>query len=136
MYNWYAVSDPRNLCPIGWHVPSDVEWNILIGYLDPNYEPFPNTNLTILQSEIAGGKMKSTGMQYWVNLDQDATNDSGFSGLPGGSSVEFNGYNAVWWSSSPGDKGFACARYLYLSSILYRNFYYRYYGFSVRCLKD
>jgi hypothetical protein len=39
LYNWYAVADPRNLCPTGWHVPTDGEWNVLIGYLDSVYDP-------------------------------------------------------------------------------------------------
>ncbi len=69
LYNWFAVADQRNICPTGWHVPSDVEWITLTDYLGGE--------------SVAGGKMKSTAI-YWQSPNQDATNESGFSGLPGG----------------------------------------------------
>jgi uncharacterized protein (TIGR02145 family) len=53
LYNWYAVADPRNLCPTGWHVPSNTEWTSLFEYLGG--------------STVAGGKLKTTGAQYWSN---------------------------------------------------------------------
>jgi len=70
LYNWYAVDDSRNICPCNWHVPTDAEWTTLIDYLGGE--------------GVAGGKMKSTGTQYWLSPNTDATNESGFSGLPGG----------------------------------------------------
>jgi uncharacterized protein (TIGR02145 family) len=79
LYNWYTASDARNVCPTGWHVPSDDDWSTLINYLDPNADGgnvIPNT---------AGGKMKSTGQQYWNSPNIGAINESGFAGLPGGS---------------------------------------------------
>jgi uncharacterized protein (TIGR02145 family) len=91
LYNWYAVSDPRHVCPSGWHEPTDGEWTTLTDYLGGE--------------SVAGGKMKSTGLQYWISPNTDATNESGFSGLPGGSRFslgEFSniGLNGMWWSSS------------------------------------
>ncbi len=100
LYNWYAVADPRNVCPAGWHVPTDAEWNTLVGYLDPN------NGYNGKYSWTAGGKMKSTGTQYWNPLNKGATNESGFSGLPGGNRSSnvgsFNGlgYTGSWWSAS------------------------------------
>jgi uncharacterized protein (TIGR02145 family) len=100
LYNWFTVADVRNVCPIGWHVPSDSEWNTLIGFLDPLYNP----NISGLQSEIAGIKMKA-GLS-WETSDFGASNESGFSGLAGGSrsynqgdflSIGAGGY---WWSST------------------------------------
>ncbi len=89
LYNWYAVNT-NTLCPIGWHIPSYADWTALIDFLGGE--------------SVAGGKMKSiTG---WSPPNTDATNISGFSGLPGGlrlydfsyfSSVDIGGY---WWSSS------------------------------------
>ncbi len=128
MYNWYTVVDSRNLCPTGWHVPSDAEWTTL-------------TN-TLGGEGIAGGKMKSTGTQYWLSPNTGATNESGFSGLPGGlrndDGAFFNlGNYGGWWSSSQDDA--TIARYRYLdyyfanangSSNLKAN------GFSVRCVRD
>jgi uncharacterized protein (TIGR02145 family) len=70
LYNWYAVADPRHVCPTGWHEPTDGEWTTLTDYLGG--------------AAVAGGKMKTTGLQYWISPNTDATNESGFSGLPGG----------------------------------------------------
>jgi uncharacterized protein (TIGR02145 family) len=93
LYNWYTLNPVtngnRNVCPVGWHVPSDVEWNMLIGYIDPLYDPNPSGGG---QSWVAGSKMKSTGNQYWYSNNSDATNESGFSGLPGGYRSEGSAY--------------------------------------------
>lgn len=139
LYNWFAVSDPRLLCPIGWHVATDAEWSILINHLDPNADG-GNFN-----PNSAGSQLKSTGSQYWLNLNQDATNGSGFSGLPGGFRQEYGAFNNIgsngyWWSSTIAeeiDPIFIWARSIgsgvgdatrYLNGK--RN------GASVRCIKD
>jgi uncharacterized protein (TIGR02145 family) len=97
-YNWYAVSDARELCPNGWHVPTYQEWSTLVNYLDP----VSNGGLEI---STAGGKMKSTGAEYWHNPNTDATNESGFSGLANGQVSEGGlimdiGDFGIWWTSS------------------------------------
>jgi uncharacterized protein (TIGR02145 family) len=136
LYNWFAVTDPRNVCPTGWHVPTDAEWSILINYLDPNADGgnnFPNT---------AGGKMKSTGTQYWINPNQDASNESGFSGLPGGNRDDVGGFgsmhnNGWWWSSTEYTSTNGWARYIdYPNGSVGRPNYIKQDGFSVRCLRD
>ena len=128
LYNWYTVADPRNVCPTGWHVPTDAEWTTLTDYLGGE--------------SVAGGKMKSTGTQYWESPNTDATNESGFSGLPGGFRNYFGtfnsiGYDGYWWSST--EVGTFDAWY-------YNLYYYdggvsrtnngKEDGFSVRCLRD
>ena len=128
LYNWYTVADPRNVCPTGWHVPTDEEYTLLTDYLGG--EP------------VAGGKMKSTGTQYWLSPNTDATNESGFSGLPGGyrnygGSFNDVGYSGNWWSSS--ELGtlsawFRCLDYEYGGVI--RETDGKTIGFSVRCLRD
>jgi uncharacterized protein (TIGR02145 family) len=129
LYNWYAVDDSRNVCPTGWHVPSDAEWTVLSDYLGGE--------------AVAGGKMKSTGTAYWFTPNTDATNESGFSGLPGGPRYDdgtFNdiGYGGYWWSSSEYvAAGYAWGRGLYYSSgDVGRTDYSKPSGFSVRCIKD
>jgi uncharacterized protein (TIGR02145 family) len=70
LYNWYAISDARKICPVGWHVPDDFDWAKLITYLGG--------------SDDAGGKMKETGTLHWNLPNTGATNTSGFNGIPGG----------------------------------------------------
>jgi uncharacterized protein (TIGR02145 family) len=141
LYNWYAVSPStngnKNICPTGWHVPSDAEWTVLTDYLGgAGY---------LGGSGVAGGKMKST--QYWESPNYDATNESGFSGLPGGSRQNggtFNaiGYGGYWWSSTESGSyspttNFAYGRYLGSNDSNVYNFDSgEQAGFSVRCIKD
>lgn len=128
LYNWYTVADPRNICPTGWHVPSDAEWTDLSDYLGGEV--------------IAGGKMKSTDTQYWTSPNIDASNESDFSGLPGGRRYDFGtfvqlGGYGLWWSSTEDNGPTAWSRGLgYDYGNLYRYSNGKQSGFSVRCLKD
>jgi len=96
LYNWFAVTSTNNLCPEGWHVPTDSEWGTLENLLGQN------------QGNCcfgAAGKMKNTGTNYWENDFFGATNASGFSALPAGfvlSGQDFLGLGrfATFWSSS------------------------------------
>jgi len=89
LYNHFSVSDIRNVCPAGWHVPSLEEYNLLFDYLGG--------------TEFAGGKLKSTN--GWDAPNTGATNESGFNALPGGvTQTPGNwysiGWNALFWTSS------------------------------------
>jgi uncharacterized protein (TIGR02145 family) len=139
LYNWYTVDDPRNVCPNGWHVPSESEWNTLIGYLDPSLDALGEISLT------AGGMMKSTGVQYWSSPNQDATNVSGFSGLPGGvragaagaSFFLFIGEQGWWWSSTDYAPTNAWTRLMrYADGEVVRDADVKTSGNSVRCLRN
>jgi len=90
LYNWHTVNT-GNLCPTGWHVPSDEEWTTLITYLGGD--------------TLVGGKLKDTGTTFWESPNEGATNETGFSALPGGyrsSSGSFHGIRvgSDFWSSS------------------------------------
>lgn len=119
-YNWYAVNDPRGLAPIGFHVPSDEEWEQLIDECGGN--------------KIAGYHLKSKNK--W-----NGSNTSGFSGLPAGFRYDFGifnllGYGGYWWSSSP-IGGLAVNRNLNSGySYVYRSNDFPQGGFSVRLIKD
>jgi uncharacterized protein (TIGR02145 family) len=145
LYNFYAVADPRELCPTGWHVPSDSEWNVLVKFLDPQAD----TTGIGFQSSIAGGFMKTagdlqSGTGLWEAPNTGATNSSGFSGLPGGYRLNFGFYNNVgflgyWWSSTPRSTLNAWSRSLdYDDGGVTRgdNASLKRSGFSVRCLRD
>ena len=127
-YNGYAVADSRNICPTGWHVPTDAEWTLLTDYLGGE--------------SIAGGKMKSTGTQYWQNPNTYATNESGFSDLPGGARDNGGlcygiGLNGFWWCASEVNAYGAYYRLLYHDyGNVYKSDALMGNGFSVRCLRD
>ena len=90
LYNWYALTDARGLCPAGYHVPADGEWAVLGTQLGGD--------------TIAGGKLKSTGTieqstGLWYAPNTGATNSSGFSGLPAGYRINYGTfYSMVQWS--------------------------------------
>jgi uncharacterized protein (TIGR02145 family) len=133
LYNWYACVDARELCPSGWHVPTDADWTVLSDYLGGE--------------AIAGGKMKTLGMSdsatgLWSAPNSGATNSSGFSGIPGGyrmlqgpySNLEFIGY---YWSSSDFVTLSTYYRYIIYDDVdLTRVTGAKGNGFSVRCLRD
>jgi uncharacterized protein (TIGR02145 family) len=125
LYNWTAA---QSACPSGWHLPSDAEWTTLTTYLGGE--------------SVAGGKMKEAGESHWTSPNTGATNESGFTALPGGyraSNGLFRhiGIYGSWWSSTESSTDCAWVRHLnYLSSYVDRNDYNKDYGFSVRCLRD
>jgi len=125
LYNWYVVQTEK-LCPDGWHVPSDAEWRILTTFLGGVY--------------VAGGKMKETGTAHWNEPNTGATNESGFTGLPGGLRVNGfsrNGTQGFFWSST--EDSSADAFYRELSSSHFRverDYDNKRWGFSVRCVRD
>ena len=126
LYNWFAVNDPRGLTPEGWHVPSDDEWTKLTDYLGGD----------------AGGKLKEKGATHWESPNTGATNETGFTALPGGSrdyngSFSSIGYYGRWWSATEGSATSAWGRSMsfYFSGV-YRFYDYKEVGFSVRCVRD
>jgi uncharacterized protein (TIGR02145 family) len=129
LYNWYAVNDPRGLAPQGWHVPSDAEWTIL--------------ETTLGGSSVAGGKMKEAGTLNWTTPNTEGNNNSGFAGLPGGIRGPFSGSfvdvgtAGWWWSASENNTTTAWYRFLfYANSSISRGNFFKYNGYSVRCIRD
>jgi len=128
LYNYYAVADRRNLCPEGWHVPSKSEWLALEAYLGGR--------------AMAGGKMKETGSAHWHAPNIAASNECGFSGIPGGGRAQLGwfgeiGEYATWWSSSAEDSDYAWHWGVSRVSIAAKaNPGHKASGFSVRCLRD
>jgi uncharacterized protein (TIGR02145 family) len=126
LYNWFAVNDPRGLAPEGWHIPSDSEWVELEHFLGG--------------SGIAGGKMKVKGNIHWHSPNRGATNESGFSALPGGNRVDmFNnlGSKSSFWSSTEDNISVAWTRSLSKDDTnINRSYEYKGIGFSIRCVKS
>ena len=147
LYNWYAVQDDRNLAPQGWHVASDADWSVLGKYIGSN-------------EFNSGLKIKETGYRHWVSssISRPATNETGFTALPGGIRLDNSGVPqkgafsniglfAYWWTSTEvtsekawvgrldfaggfhsGGDSNSCESNLYC--------YDKNYGLSVRCVKD
>ena len=128
LYSWNAAV---NACPSGWHLPSTSGWNILTEYLGGN----PGN---------AGGKLKEAGTSHWLSPNSGATNESGFTALPGGirysnGTYEFNTQKAYFWSSTETSSTTAFPISLYYNLSAFGNEFSRddkVNSMSVRCIKD
>jgi uncharacterized protein (TIGR02145 family) len=138
LYNWPAAmkgaassnanpSGVQGVCPAGWHLPSNAEWNQLTHYLG---------------SFMAGDKLKESGTVHWKGRNYGATNSSGFTALPGGYRYDylifgFIGYYGRWWSATEFLPDKAWKRGLsYNTSNVFRDYNNKEFGFSVRCVRD
>ena len=151
LYNWFAVVDIRNIAPVGWHVPTDVEWKNLELFLGMDQDDINIYSTSNPRGTDEGSKMKSigtieegTGLWYTLGLDvPDATNESGFSAIPAGGrglmdgKFNFLGYSTYFWSTTEYDSSLAIIRALgFDNSRVHRYRYNKRYGLSVRCVKD
>jgi uncharacterized protein (TIGR02145 family) len=133
LYNWLAVDDERNICPESWYVPSDDDWQQLVDYLG-GYE-------------IAGGKLKETGYTHWNAPNYGATNETGFTALPGGRRqtssdilIDFVDIGMIgnFWTSSPSPNS-EYGWFWFVWAIhgeATRSDYDKNNGMSVRCIKN
>ena|SRR5690554_6868095 len=130
LYDWETACD---VCPDGWHLPSDDEWTELTDYLGG--------------ANIAGDKLKATGTieagtGLWYDPNTGATNETGFTALPGGyrylhGAFDNVGGNGSWWSATEDGTPYALYRYMYYDySYVSRSYSTKVLGFSVRCLRD
>jgi uncharacterized protein (TIGR02145 family) len=135
LYNWYAATDSRKLCPVGWHVPTDTEWTNLIQYIDPASSAVSNG------SSFNAAKKLHANSPLWTPFNY-GTDDYGFSALPGGTTgtgtFEKVNTQAFFWSDTEYDINFAWYRGMDTPSlVVFREKTYRkQMGASVRCLKD
>ena len=133
LYNWHAVADNHNIAPIGWHVPTDSEWTTLINYLGGE--------------SIAGGKLKEIETTHWAAPNLGATNETSFTGLPGGYRSDINSsFNLLnsyggWWSNTQSNTN-SSTNYAWYRSMNYnesnvgRGSGEKKRGYSIRCIRD
>jgi uncharacterized protein (TIGR02145 family) len=127
LYNGYAVNDTRNICPIGFRIPTRAEFTTLN---------------TFLSASTAGGKLKEAGTSHWNAPNTGATNSTGFTGLPSGymgdagSSANILTQGYFWTSTSNGSTNYI--RYLRSSDALFTEStaFALEGGISVRCIKQ
>jgi uncharacterized protein (TIGR02145 family) len=128
LYNFAAVATYK-LCPTGWQVPSESEWDTLITFLGGDL--------------VAGGKLKETGTSHWNSPNTGATNETGFTALPAGGMLygtfQQMGTNGYWWSRKQqtlAEPESFYERLDYNLSNSYGSIQNGWYGLSIRCLKD
>jgi uncharacterized protein (TIGR02145 family) len=129
LYTWYATTDPRKLCPTGWHIPTDAEWTTLENKLGTYTE--------------AGSRLKEDGTTHWnPSYNKDATNESCFSGLPGGYRAATGTFFLLrdegrWWSATESETAAAWSRTLNASGpTVARPGSDKKSGLAIRCIKD
>jgi uncharacterized protein (TIGR02145 family) len=117
-------SKHKGICPAGWHIPSDAEWDVLMDYVGG--------------SSTAGTKLKATS--GW-----NGTDEYGFSALPGGYGYSFSdggfsnnnvSHRSLWWSATEGDANYAYSRDMSVGANVDRINYDKSYLYSVRCVQD
>lgn len=133
LYNWYAVEN-GGLCPIGWHVPTNTEWSDLLDYVG---------GISTAGGRLRGTRTEPDAHPRWNSPVLGAYDVYGFSAYPGGGLADWDGaiietgFAGYWWSSSVADvlnSFFAVTYYTHESmSVSYAK---KWYGFSVRCIKD
>jgi uncharacterized protein (TIGR02145 family) len=137
LYNWPAAmngaassttnpSGKQGVCPTGWHLPSDEEWIQLIDYLGG--------------TSLAGSKLKEIGTTHWTCPNNGATNETGFTALPGGEmGAPFYNVKSTgsWWTATATSSNYAKSRSMsYYNSNVGSYSESKYNGFSVRCVRD
>lgn len=141
-YNWFAVNTGK-LCPSGWHVPTDEEWKVMEMYLGITRE---EADAMGYRGTTAGSAIKESGTINWVAESVFASNESGFTGLPGGSLGLFEqifdgeGIIGLWWTDTefspyPGSWGY-CRWVFCNASFITRIEFEKRNAINVRCIKD
>jgi uncharacterized protein (TIGR02145 family) len=119
IYNWYTIADGRNVCPAGWHVPSDLEWNALTTFLSGEKGPGG-----VLPGSVA---MNQTLFRFLPE---------GFRGYDG----EFTGIGyggGGWWSATEGTAETAFYRGVNYNTVSRQHMEGRKsFGYHIRCIKD
>jgi uncharacterized protein (TIGR02145 family) len=139
-YNWFAASDARGLCPLGWHVATDLEWKDLESALGMPASELDGLGLLRGTDQNVGGKLKA--LQTWNSPNAGATNESGLgltgsgqrTGIGGGfTSLSTAGY---WWTST--ENGTDALFRTMITSIqgIVRDAFPKQNGFCVRCVLD
>ena len=156
LYNWPAAmhgvtsssavpSGVQGVCPTGWHLPSDAEWTVLTDYVSSQSEyTCGGVNDYIAKALASTSWWESSNCECCPgNQSVTANNASGFGAVPAGgywgSGVDEAGYYAGFWSSTENGSRNAYNRGLNYSNAYVGNNYNEYYkfsGFSVRCLRD
>lgn len=129
LYTWFAVFDARHLAPAGWHVPTDAEWTVLVKFLGGN--------------KAAQARLKEAGTNHWKEPNAGATNESGFTALPGGNRWDTGRFLGLgefthWWTATEHDSERAYRVMLKKDGPVpnFRGYADKKLGWLVRCVRD
>ena len=156
LYTWYVATDSRNVCPIGWHVPTDAEWTTLTDYLIKNGYGYGGgyKGMDIAKSMAATSGWVADEIPGSAGNNQASNNSTGFTALPSGGRLEdgnfYNiGHVACWWSTTETGGFMQCLSGVFVNAQggVFRDIYHDYcyvnsysnnthYGMSIRCLKN
>jgi uncharacterized protein (TIGR02145 family) len=133
MMEYSNIEGAQGICPDGWHLPTWNEWWNMIYYVGEN----------IGECCEPGGKLKESGYEHWVEPNTGATNETGFTALPGGSFLSGNaysymGYTGKFWSSRefyPTTRAGSFSLAYDTESIMSSTVTNKFNEFSVRCIK-
>ena len=140
LYNGYAVADDRGLCPNGWHVPTDLDWQLLEIELGMSQEEAQSYGY---RGSNEGTKLKTTFGWDTAGAETNGTDQTGFSALPGGfvsySGSHVAGYAGLWWCQT--NYEFYAGHRVYRALIgdseqIFKGSEDEWHGYSVRCIKD
>ena len=156
LYTWYVATDIRNVCPTGWHVPTDAEWTNLTEFLIKNGYGYGAgyKGMDIAKSMSATSGWVADDIPGSVGNDQTSNNSTGFTAFPSGGRLEdgnfYNiGHIGCWWSATESTGFMQCLSGVFVNAQggVFRDIYHDYcyvnsysnnthYGMSIRCLKD
>ena len=154
LYNWFTV-ETGNLCPVGWHVPTNAEFEELVFYMAENGYNYDGSIYTGNDIDEAGSKIGKSlavpsgwlaptyGLEWSIGKDQHLNNSSGFNGIGADGRYLYGGvffdpgYLCNWWTSTPFDADYSWTFFMYTEeAALFKTWYFKEGGYSVRCIKD
>lgn len=139
LYNWEIAQE---VCPEGWHLPSDEEWMEMESFLGMPEDQLDRSGIIRGQEANVGGNLKEIGYTHWKEPNEGAINESGFSALPGGylnveNSFSSIGGTAYFWTSSNEDDYYILCRLLHsYGGIVTRKKIEKDVALSIRCIKN
>jgi uncharacterized protein (TIGR02145 family) len=126
LYTGFAI-EASQLCPTGWHIPTDDEWGILIDNLGG--------------MNVTGGKLKEAGLEHWSEPNTHASDSTGFDARPAGlrnadGTFSMPGQNVYYWSSTPSNANLWGYSLHFDDGSISRDRSSEKAALSVRCIKD
>jgi uncharacterized protein (TIGR02145 family) len=137
LYNWYSVNTGK-LAPKGWHVPTDEDWTILENYVAAN----TGTSGSVAKALASTTNWAASTHNGDIGNNVTINNSTGFTALPGGERYFIGNFYGIgeyelWWSSNDSTIYLAYNSYLcFDDSGLFRDYYHKECGFSVRLVRD